>query len=232
MGQGLALSWYSFCMSIRKIPFTPDEYYHLYSRGNDKRKIFHSPSDHARFLNIIYLANSSKNFRIDRIKDVYSQERGQRLVSIGAYCLMPNHFHILIKQVAENGISKFMHKLLTAYSMYYNIKYKRTGTLFEGKFKSEHLNNDKYLKYIFSYIHLNPIKLIEPEWREIGIRNKKRILNFLETYPYSSYADFLKNIRKENVIVDIGDFPDYFSAKKHFQNEILDWTNFKEVAIT
>jgi len=167
------------------------------------------------------------SFRADRIKNIYSAERGERLVSIGAYCLMPNHFHILIKQMGEGDASRFMHKLLTAYSMYYNTKYERSGGLFEGKFKSEHLENDRYLKYIFSYIHLNPVKLIEPKWKENGIKNKAKALGFLEQYAYSSYQDFLENSRKEEVILDRAAFPNYFPSTREFQREILDWINIQ-----
>ncbi|MBI1974260.1 MAG: transposase [Candidatus Zambryskibacteria bacterium] len=214
-------------MSLRKIPFVPDEYYHIYSRGSDKRKIFHDNSDYNRFLNILYLSNSDINFRFDRIEDVYSTERGQRLVSIGAYCLMPNHVHILIKQVAENGISRFMHKLLTAYSMYYNTKYERTGGLLEGKFKAELLDSDNYLKYLFSYIHLNPVKLIEPKWKESGIRNRNKAIDFLNKYRYSSYQDFMRIDRKEKAILNLEDFPEYFPTKEKFQEEIFDWIDYK-----
>ena len=204
-------------MSIRKIPFVPEEHYHLYNRGGDKRKIFHTHNDYVRFLNILYLANSDINFRLDRLKDIYSVERGERLVSIGAYCLMSNHFHILAKQEIDGGISKFMHKVLTAYTMYYNTKYERTGRLFEGKFKSQHLDSDEYLKYIFSYIHLNPIKLCEPKWKEIGIKDESRSMRFLENYAYSSYLDFYGNYREEKVILDLHQFPNYFPDQKHFQ---------------
>ena len=226
-GLGQRFLWYNYNMSIRKVPFVLDEYYHLYNRGNDKREIFHDHSDYIRFLGLLYLANSDINFRVNRIKDIYSTERGKRLVSIGTYCLMPNHFHILIKQAGEGNVSRFMQKLLTAYSMYYNTKYERTGGLFEGKFKSEHLDNDRYLKYVFSYIHLNPVKLIEPKWKESGIKDKAGALAFLGQYAYSSYQDFLKGGRREEAVLDRADFPDYFPSKKEFRKEILDWINFK-----
>src|SRR3989344_1004827 len=150
-------------MSIRKVPFVATEYYHLYNRGNSKQLIFRDSQDYWRFIVLLYTCNSQSNFRMSLVndsaeKDPYLWDRGKQLVSIGAYCLMPNHFHILIKEKGESGITKFMQKLSTAYVMYYNLKYKRSGALFEGKFKAEHLGTDRYLKYIFSYIHLNPIK--------------------------------------------------------------------------
>ncbi len=156
----------------------------------------------------------------------YSVERDGRLVSIGAYCLMPNHFHLLIKQLEKGDISKFMHKLLTAYSMYYNIKHKRIGSLFEGKFRSEHIDNDRYLKYIFSYIHLNPVKLINSKWKEEGIVDIKKTIDFLEHYQFSSYLDYLQKRRPEEAILDKKSFPNYFQTKIKFKKEIFDWLKF------
>jgi len=152
----------------------------------------------------------------------------ETLVYIGVYCLMPNHFHLLIKEKMENGISKFMQKLLTAYSMYFSKKYKRTGGLFEGKFKSQHISTDRYLKYIFSYIHLNPIKLIEPKWKEKGIRNIKGALIYLKTYQHSSYLDYLNEDRLKLKILDKKEFPKYFSSKNSFEREIFAWLKYKE----
>ncbi len=212
-------------MSLRKVSFVPGEYYHIYNRGNSKQKIFHDNDDHGHFIKLLYLANSTQTFVFREIKDVYEAEKGISLVSIGAYCLMPNHFHLLIKENSEGGISRFMLKLSTAYSMYYNTKYTRTGSLFEGKFKSEYLNSDNYLKYIFSYIHLNPIKLLDKDWREKGIKNPLIVLNFLEGYKFSSYLDYLGDNRKEKEIIDKKNFPDYFPTKRSFENEILEWIN-------
>ena len=87
-------------------------------------------------------------------------DRGETLVDIGIYCLVPNHFHLLIKEKTENGISEFVKKVATGYSMYFNKKYERTGSLFEGPFKAKRIDTDEYLKYIFSYIHLNRKQII------------------------------------------------------------------------
>jgi len=159
--------------------------------------------------------------------DPYLWERGKQLIFIGAYCLMPNHFHVLVTENKEGGISKFMQKLSTAYVMYYNQKYKRTGGLFEGKFKSEHLNTDIYLKYIFSYIHLNPVKIFQKGWKENSIKNKKGILNYLGNYRYSSYPDYVGITRKQNSILSRKAYPDYFPSAESFNVEILEWISFK-----
>ncbi len=216
-------------MSVRKVNFAIGEYYHLYNRGNSKQKIFHDNEDYYHFINLLYACNSTNNYRalsLNKGESPYDFDRGKRLVSIGAYCLMPNHFHILVTQVEEKGVSKFMQKLNTAYSMYYNKKYDRTGGLWEGKFKSEHLGNDRYLKYLFSYIHLNPIKLIQNDWKEIGIKDKKYALGYLQNYKYSSCFDYLNTGRIQNSILNTKDYPRYFSTKKAFQVEIFEWLNY------
>ena len=218
-------------MSIRKKAFVSEEYYHIYNRGNSKQKIFHDQEDYFRFISLLYACNSENNFRIyalNKEESPYDFERGILLVDIGAYCLMPNHFHILITQTEEGDISKFMQKLTTAYVMYYNKKYERTGSLFEGKFKSEHLDSDNYLKYIFSYIHLNPLKMIDKDWKEKGIRNKKEALDYLAQYKYSSYIDYMGNERIQNKILNRKSFPNYFPIQKEFSREIFEWISFNE----
>jgi len=124
-------------MSTRKVNITNGEYYHIYNRGNSKQKIFHDNEDYFRFMSLLYACNSKNNFRIFTLakeESPYDFERDKQIVSIGSFCLMPNHFHILLTQIEEKGISKYMQKLTTAYVMYYNKKYKRTGKLYEGVF--------------------------------------------------------------------------------------------------
>jgi len=213
--------------------FAVDEYYHLYNRGTDKRKIFLSPRDYHRFLFLLYLCNDNaavdmqKVFRsVKSFSDVFSSERGDRLVNIGAYCLMPNHFHLLVREMEEGGITIFMKKLLTAYSMYFNIKYKRTGGLFQGVFKSRFVGRDEYLKYLFSYIHLNPIKLIQPNWKDQGINNLSAAKLFLQDYKHSSYSDYLNISRPQKSILSREVFPEYFEIPDDFTDFINEWLTF------
>jgi putative transposase len=219
-------------MSIRKKSFVEGEYYHIYNRGNDKKVIFHDQDDYRYFMGLLFVCNSSipveiTRYGLSKSGDVFDLKLKNKLVSVGVYVLMPNHFHILITQEVDNGISKFMQKLSTGYVMYYNQKYKRTGGLFEGKFKSQHSDTDKYLKYIFSYIHLNPIKLIDKKWKEEGIKNRTKALEFLQKYRYSSFLDYISDIsRPESVILNIKKFPNYFPTKQIFWKEILGWLDF------
>ncbi len=210
----------------RKLQFAVGEYYHVYSRGVEKRNIFRSDSDRTRFVKLLFLANNTNQFIFRDVeylslKDI---DRGDGIVAIGAYCLMPNHFHILVKQITENGLSIFMQKLTTGYSMYFNRKHDRVGPLFQSRFKAEHVKEDSYLKYLFAYIHLNPIKLIEPKWREDGINDTQRAKQFLKDYKYSSYQDYTNNDREEALILSKNEFPEYFESMINhadFVNELL-----------
>ena len=141
-------------------------------------------------------------------------------MSIGAYVLMPNHFHILIKEKYEGGITKFMRKLLTSYSMYFNKKYNRTGKLWQGVFQSTHLNTDNYLKYIYSYIHLNPAKLIDKNWRDNLRRNTGKLFDYCFNYEYSSIFEYKNN--KDHILNKVA-FPLYFQNILEHKTEMIDW---------
>jgi len=218
-------------MSQRKVSFAHGEYYHLYNRGNSKQDIFKDYFDRVRFQNLLYVANGNVPFVFREVQkdEVYEFERGNQLVHIGAYCLMPNHFHILLTPAVENGVQTFMLKLLTGYSMYFNKKYKHTGGLFEGRFKSRHADTDEYLKYLFSYIHLNPIKLIQADWKEVGIKDLERARKYLDGYKYSSLNDYFFS-RHESVIIEPNKFPEYFNGMEEVSEEILEWLTYREFA--
>ena len=213
-------------MSIRKVSFVPGEYYHIYNRGNSKQKIFHNQQDYLYFIKLLFILNQKNNKQLrDQPCDIFiSHEDSDPLVAIGAYVLMPNHFHILITPTEEGNVSKYMQKVCTGYVMYYNQKYKRSGSLFEGKFKSQHVNNDRYLKYLFTYIHLNPVKMIQSDWKEEGIKNVKVVREHLVNYPFSSYFDYSKKGRRLfGLVLNKKAFPQYFSKKRDFRDFINDW---------
>lgn len=215
------------------------EFYHLYNRGNSKQAVFLDDQDRDRFIKLLYLCNSNKDFRFreDIIQskiDAYDFDRGQPIVAIGAWVLMPNHFHLYVTPIPlnlvkgeenerVNNVSAFMHKLTKAYSRYFNTRHTRTGSLFEGKFKSVHVENDVQAKYLFAYIHLNPVKLIQSDWKEKGITDVDAALGFLQKYAWGSYADFKGMTRRENKILSRQNFPDYFPTMEKFDAEIFDW---------
>ncbi len=212
---------------FRKDPFLTGEYYHLYNRGIDKRVIFKLKRDYERFMMLLYLANSNDSFRLDDIlnkehktfSEVLILERGEPLVSIGAWCLMTNHFHLLIRQEIDGGITKFMRKLGVGYSMFFNIKYQRTGSLFGGLFKSKLIGtDDNYMRQLLGYIHINPLEIEFPEWKNQIKKSSVDMKKFLESYRYSSYQDYLGKDRVEKNIINPKAFPEYFENSKKFED--------------
>lgn len=208
-------------MAIRDKKLVPNEYYHIYNRGNGKHEIFLDEYDYDHFIKLLFICNSKNEFifrnSIVRSKiNAFDFERGDPLVSILGWVLMPNHFHIILTshrsdlcEVEYNPITEFMRKVSTAYAMYFNKKYERTGGLFEGRFKSRHIGEENYFNYIFSYVHLNPIKLIQKDWKEKGILDKNKTKDFLENYKYSSFQDYFGKKRKQEGILDKNSIPDY-----------------------
>lgn len=212
----------------RKFEFSIDEYYHLYSRGTEKREIFLDQQDRERFTALLYITNSDRAIHLSDYwngnrERVWEVERGKPLVALGAYCLMPNHFHLLVREQEEGGSSLFMQKLMTSYSMYFNKKYHRSGSLWEGRFKAVPVTKDRQLEYLFSYIHLNPVKLIDSKWREQGIRNIKTTEEFLKNYRFSSYIDYGGQKRLELSLLNKEIFPDYFPESDSFFSVIREW---------
>ena len=163
---------------LRRVPLVEGEIYHVYNRGAHKRDIFTTDWDYQRFQVLLYLSNTKDPINL---RDLFEKHKGRSfggmfsevvdgsLVSVLAYCLMPNHFHLVLRQKNQDGITLFMRKLATAYAMYFNTKYDHSGVLFQGRYKSKHVNTDAYLRWIFSYVHLNPLEIIQPEWKERGI---------------------------------------------------------------
>jgi putative transposase len=219
----------------RKVPLAPGEYYHVYNRGVDKRIIFEEPVDCKRFIGLLFFCNGSMRVDMRQLGRRMSkgntfadfmEERGETLVDIRAYCLMPNHFHLLLHEKTEGGITLFLKKLCTAYSMYFNTKNVRTGALFERAFLSEHASHDQYLKYLFSYIHLNPAKLLDTNWKENIAMNLDKTRFFIEGYKFSSYRNYLGE-SEDKEILNKSAFPDYF-LDKGIRAEVEEWLTYNK----
>ena len=218
---------------LRKVAFAPGNFYHIYNRGTDKRKIFLGQRDYLRFLVSLYICNSTEPVSMTdlllpqgrTLRDLFDEKRKDTIVDIGAYCLMPNHFHLLVKEKIENGITTFMRKVSTSHVMYVNKRNDRSGNLFQGRFKAEMADTDEYLKYLFAYIHLNSVKLIEPKWREEGIQKMDAVKNFLDNYEWSSYSAYAKK-SKTDPILNTKEFPEYFNNTKEFNDFIGDCLNY------
>ena len=176
---------------------------------------------------LLYLANSNDSFRLDNIlnrqhktfREILVLDRDEPLISIGAWCLMTNHFHLLVRQEIDGGITKFMRKLGVGYSMFFNIKYQRKGALFGGLFKSKLIGvDDNYMRQLFGYIHVNPLEIEFPGWKDQINKSSFNLKKFLESYRYSSYSDYVGEDRVEKNIINPKNFPDYFQNSQSFQD--------------
>lgn len=139
------------------VPLLNNEIYHVFNRGIDKRDVYIDKSDTLRFyqsLNFFNTVEPTINFDSAKVQ-IKLHSVQNKLVNIKAYALLPNHFHLIIEQIDEGGISEFMKRVLGGYTSYFNKKYERTGALFQGTFKRVHVNSDKQFNYLFAYVNEN-----------------------------------------------------------------------------
>jgi len=184
-------------MGYRRDAFAPDEYYHVFSRGIDKRQVYMDERDFERFEKLLYLANDEgSQVNLELLKhltprELFSLPRKKPLVAIGAYCLMDNHPHIVMREMIDDGISKFMHKVGTGYTSYFNRKYERIGNLMVKPFRAKHITDDVYLRHVVQYVHLNPAEVFEPGWKDGFVSDTKKLEQNLIMYAHSSLPDYL-----------------------------------------
>jgi putative transposase len=173
--------------------------YHALNRGVDKRTIFLDNQDRARFVHDMFVFNSpipNKNIYRSQMCDFVSStsiNSEDKLVDIHGWCLMANHYHMLLSERVEGGISLFLRKLNVGYAKYFNERYKRTGTLFQGRTKKILIDSDAYFLHILNYIHFNPLDIHEStsDWRSRTIIDSDLALNQLHNYRWSSYQDYI-----------------------------------------
>ncbi len=235
---------------MRKVQFEVGKYYHIYNRGVDKRDVFLDNNDYSRFLKSLlefnrldpigslvdleerFLSESNSLRSFEAVKNIPECSKGigfqttvpsQRLVDIVSYCLNPNHYHLLIKQLVDDGISKYLHKVGVGYTNYFNKKNQRSGSLFQGKFKSVHIDSDEHLVWVSAYVNGNSqihgliLDVSKYQWcsypeylglTDLAICNKEVIL--------SQYKD-LEKFKKANE-----DCFRQMKEKKDLQRYILD----------
>ncbi len=191
-------------MGYRNLVLSEGEYYHVYNRGVDHRNIVEDKFDSDRFVQCLNIFNDTKlTGSLYSLSFDPKRKRGKKLVDIVAYCLNPNHFHMVIRQNVKNGISKFMHRLCGGHSWHFNHKYKRTGSLWQGRFKAKHITSNDYLLHVSAYVNLNDkvhslsgpsAKLVRSSWSEYSVNNpgicEKEILTeqFTKPHNYSKFA--------------------------------------------
>jgi REP element-mobilizing transposase RayT len=189
-------------MATQKRVFVSGVFYHIYNRGTSKQKIFLGDEDKNRFTQLLYLCNGTKSFVYRNLSQKkvfeFSFDKGENLVEICSWVLMDNHFHLLVylpDNVSGINISSFISRLEAAYLKYFNEKRNRTGNLFEGRFKSILIDSDDHLKYLFSYIHLNPLKMMDQFWKQ-NFHKLKKVEAYLNDYKFSSYQDLIRRDKR------------------------------------
>jgi len=182
----------------------PDSFYHVYARGNSKGKIFASAEDYEYFIHLL-----QRYLSAEEAHDPYgiSYPNFYNKIELISYCLMPNHFHLLVYQHQAGAMAAIMRSLLTSYSRYFNKKYHKSGSLFESRYKASLISDDAYLQHITRYIHLNP-----RQWR---------------SYPHSSLQYFLQPsseswIRPKRVVI-------MFDTSEKYLRFIEDYTSHKQM---
>jgi putative transposase len=184
------------------------ELYHALNRGVEKRTLFLDDKDRLRFVHDLYEFNDSApapefvKYRDFVNPDIAGRRGRDRVVDIHGWCIMGNHYHLLLSERVENGLSLFLRKLNVGYANYFNERYKRSGTLFQGRTKKIRISNDAHFLHILHYIHLNPLDFLKGSetWRTLEIKNAKDALAHLEAYRWSSYLDYCSKKNFPSVI--------------------------------
>lgn len=200
-------------MPYRIVPFTNGEIYHLYNRGLEKQTIFHQGRDYSRFIQTIFyyqIQNPKPKFSLYRRSKIFPINHQKKIIDILCYCLMPNHFHLVIKQLLDGGISEFMRRFIHSYTKYRNVKYKRQGPVFQGVFKAVRVETDEQLLHLSRYVHLNPLVSF--------------LVKDLGAYPWSSYPVYINlandpKIAKEEIL-------NFFNSPKEYQKFVLDQADY------
>jgi len=217
-------------MPVRKTPLVTDQIYHIFNRGLSGAPIFSGIKSYRRFMSCLMYYRFQKpplklsHFLVQSREDQYDilyklSANDDKLVEIFCFCLMPNHFHLLIKQVADKGISNFMRVITNSYSSYFNLTKKRLGPLLQGIFKSVRIETDEQLLHVSRYIHINPLT------GHIVLREK------LTSFPWSSLPEYL---RKESLseeetskYINKSIVLSHFTSVKGYKRFILDYADYK-----
>ena len=212
--------------------FVEEEIYHIYNRGVEKRELFIDDEDYLRFIhdlfefndensapNLSYYLIQPKKVQLPNI-NIKKRKPRKLLVEILVFCLMPNHFHFILKQKQEGGIIKFMQKLGTGYTMYFNKKYERVGGLFQCRFKAVLIDKESHFEHLPFYIHTNPLKLVCRGSTSAEVSADS--IEFLEKYRWSSFLDYIgeKNFPS---LTSKELFLDFFGGEEKYLEQTKQW---------
>jgi putative transposase len=185
------------------------EIYHALNRGVDGRDIFKDDRDRIRFVHDLFEFNDQKlaphTRSLESIGGFVNPQIRKRLVTIHGWCLMRNHYHLILSERVDGGISLFLRKLNVGYANYFNERYGRKGTLFQGRTKKILIEHQAHFLYILHYVHLNPLDYLKgaEKWRErdkSNIKNAREALQYLNTYRWSSYLDYMSQSNFPSII--------------------------------
>lgn len=208
---------------MRKVVLANDEVYHVFNRSIEQRPIFIDKREYNRAfltLDFYHFANPSlklsKALSLERgTRQLFFQKLGQegkKLVELVGYCFMPSHFHFLVKQKLDEGITKFISNFTNSYTRYFNIRRERIGPIFQGVFKAVRIESDEQLLHVSRYIHLNPVT-------SFIIKEK-----LLDTYPWSSLPEYLGKQREE--ICDKEIVLAHFSSREKYRKFVRDQIDY------
>lgn len=218
---------------MREVQFSTGNMYHVYNRGVDKRTIFNDPKDFERFYTSLFLFNNksfSNSGGSSSLRDVELQrlletsDKAVKLVRVISYCLLPNHFHLLLEQLEEDGIIKFMHRVGMGYARYYNTRHDRTGRLYEGTFKAVLVERDAQLEHLPRYIHLNALDLTNYNWRDGIAEGWTEAEKFLHQYRWSSHDVYIGQTQ-QLPLVDEQFVREIFSTREQYLSFLRAWSN-------
>lgn len=221
--------------TVRKEKFVPDAYYHIYTRTILNIPEFQDNQSAARIAQAFLLANSTKSTEAFQFlrnnkdepieKAIEIARSGEKLVDALCYVIMPDHYHLLLKERSGDGIIRFISKCNTSIAKYINIKKDRSGPLFESRFKSKHIKSNNYLLHLSLYIHLNPLDFIKGRaWREHELKNWPSAKNQLLIYPWSSLKHYLDDNFNDPIISGEQIIKEQFSNKKDYEDFLKDWS--------
>lgn len=212
-------------MPGRTIPFITDQVYHVYNRGINKQPVFVNKRDYDRALESLrYYRFHNQNLSLSKYLLLQKSKRNNFLtnsrkklqtVVVFAYCFMPNHFHLLVKQLVDGGISKFIGQFQNSYTRYFNIRHDRDGSLFLDQFKAVRIEDDEQLLHVSRYIHLNP-------YTGYVVKN----INNLVSYPYNSLKDYV--LQKGSDMVDTEFILGQFHSRQAFKKFVLDQADYQK----
>ena len=213
------------------------ESYHIWNRGANRQAILQCATDYERFLLLLYLYNtrhhvvmrdvlskySALRFKGQYFAEIFRHEYSDKsLVDILGYCVLPERFHLIVRPKCSTGMQIFMQKFCGAYSMYFNERYKHAGTLFEGRYKAELIENETQLRRSFASLYLGPLELVQADWKEKGIRNKRNARAFLSEYRYSSLLDHGQSPVRPQRDILAETLPQFLQGAISF-DELLEW---------